>query len=293
MLTSTVMLRLLIIAFVALTMAPVASAQRAHLNKVVDLLADGKPVFGLFSGPKTPESAMHIATTEADFIFYSMEQGPFDVDGMQVYMQFTMDRKVLRSNRHDDHPLVTRIPPIRDGRIEAQDRTKRILDAGVFGAVFPHVMDAEEAAHAVASMRFRPNGLRPPDVGAAARYWGLDEDDYRTHADLWPLAENGELVSVILIEDQVGIGNAREIASTAGVSVVIPGPGDLRRAYEGNMEAVEEAIQTTLAACKEFDVVCGITAGVDDIEKRLDEGFRFFIVTAPEAIAVGRRASGR
>jgi hypothetical protein len=59
------------------------------------------------------------------------------------------------------------------------------------------------------------------------------------------------------------------------------------------MVAVEGAIQTVLAACLEFDVPCGITAGVDDIGTRIEQGFRFFIVTQPEAIAVGRAAAGR
>ena len=93
--------------------------------------------------------------------------------------------------------------------------------------------------------------------------------------------------------DQVGIEAAREIVGTPGISVAIPGPGDLRRAYQGDMEAVENAIQTVLAACKEFDVACGITAGVNDIAERIEQGFRFFIVTQADAITVGREAAGR
>ena len=58
-------------------------------------------------------------------------------------------------------------------------------------------------------------------------------------------------------------------------------------------EAVEAAIQSVLAACKEFDVPCGITAGVDDIAERIEQGFRMIIVTQPEALAVGRAAAGR
>ena len=275
------------------TAAGMAEAQERRINKIVELLADGKPVFGLFSGPKTPDSAMAIVETEADFVFYSMESGPFDVPGMQVYMQFMLDRASLGKSAFDEHPIITRIPPIRDGKVEAQDRTKRILDAGVYGVVFPHVENRAEAEHAVRSMRYRPAGLRPPDSGVAARFWGLSEEDYKRRADLWPLAPGGELINMLLIEDKVGIENAREIVSTEGVSIVFPGPGDLRRAYDGDGPAIERAIQTVLAACKEFDVVCGITAGVDDIEKRLNEGFRVIIVTQPEAIAVGRKASGR
>jgi 2-keto-3-deoxy-L-rhamnonate aldolase RhmA len=81
--------------------------------------------------------------------------------------------------------------------------------------------------------------------------------------------------------------------ATPGLSVVFAGPGDLRRAYEGDMEQVEAAIQAVLAACKEFDVVCGVTAGVDDIGERLEQGFGMIIVTEPGAVAVGRAAAGR
>ena len=132
-----------------------------------------------------------------------------------------------------------------------------------------------------------------PKAGVAARYWGLTDEDYERRADLWPVNPAGELVSFMLIENQTGIDNVREIVSTEGVSMVSPGPGDLRRVYDGDMVAVERAIQAVLAACKEFDVPCGVTAGPDDVEKRLDEGFRVIIATAPEAIAIGRRASGR
>ena len=236
---------------------------------------------------------MEIAKLEADFVFYCMEQGPFDVPGMQVYMQFMMDRARLAESGFNEQPILTRIPPIRDGKVEAHDRTKRLLDAGVYGIVFPQVETAEDAAWAVRSMRYRPQGARPPDAGVAARYWGLTDEDYERRADLWPVNPNGELVSLLLIENQIGIDNVRAIVSTEGVSMVSPGPGDLRRVFDGDMVAVERAIQAVLAACKECDVPCGVTAGPDDVEKRLDEGFRVIIATAPEAIAIGRRASGR
>ncbi|NIP60585.1 MAG: hypothetical protein GWM92_19525, partial [Gemmatimonadetes bacterium] len=71
------------------------------------------------------------------------------------------------------------------------------------------------------------------------------------------------------------------------------GPGDLSRAYDGDMEAVERAIQAVLSACLEFDVPCGVTAGAHDIARRLEEGFRVIIVTEEEALEVGREAAGR
>ena len=75
--------------------------------------------------------------------------------------------------------------------------------------------------------------------------------------------------------------------------MVSPGPGDLRRVYDGDMERVENAIQTVLAACLELEVPCGVTAGVEDIAERLEQGFRIIIVTEPEALAAGMAAAHR
>jgi 4-hydroxy-2-oxoheptanedioate aldolase len=126
--------------------------------------------------------------------------------------------------------------------------------------VFPHVEDRAQAELAVAAMKS---------------------------------AGPKETPSILIIEDRVGVANAKEIVSTPGVDIVFPGPGDLRRAYDGDLVAVEKAIQTVLSACKEFQVVCGITAGPADIEKRLNEGFRVFIVTDLDALPIGRRAASR
>jgi len=162
-------------------------------------------------------------------------------------------------------PLALRIPPIRDGADSARARARQGLAAGAAAIVFPHLTSGEEAALAVEA------------IGA----------------DLWPGNPNGALTAMLIVEDREGIARVREIASTPGVSVLFAGPGDLRRAYDRDMEAVERAIQTVLAACKEFAVPCGITAGVDDIAERLTQGFRVIIVTQPEALVVGKRAAGR
>jgi 2-keto-3-deoxy-L-rhamnonate aldolase RhmA len=228
------------------------------------LLASGEAVFGIFSGEHTAEGGAAMAQLrETDFVFYSLESGPFDMPAMEAYIRgmgtASMEMGV------EPHPLILRIPPIHLDTAAARDHVTRGLSSGADGIVYPHVVTPEEAA---LSSELMGPGLYPAD----------------------PV---GERVNVVLIEDQEGISNARGIVGTPGVSVAIPGPGDLRRAYEGDMEAVEEAIQTVLAACLELDVPCGITAGVDDIEERLDQGFRFIIVTQPEALAVGRAHAGR
>lgn len=231
-------------------------------SEIVRLLDSGQAVFGIFSGEHTAEQgAIMGQNRETDFVFYSLESGPFDIPQMQGFMQAMEDGAGEAGSR----PTALRIPPIGDGADSARARVQQGIDAGVSTIVFPHVQSGEHAAIAVSAMG----------------------------ADGWPGNPNGSLVNMLIVEDRPGIEHVRDIVSTDNVSVVFAGPGDLRRAYDRDMDAVENAIQTVLAACKEFDVPCGITAGVDDIATRLEQGFRVIIVTQPEALAVGREASGR
>lgn len=237
-----------------------SAAMAGTENRIIELLEDGQVVFGIFSGEQSAEGGRLMAENRtADFVFYSLESGPFDLDAMGAYMG------ALAQASEGPPPVALRIPPIRDDRPAAIDRTQRGLASGAMSIVYPHVESVEDVALTVEA------------IGAR----------------LWPSNPEGDVLSVLLIEDQAGIERARDIVGAPGVGVVIPGPGDLRRAYEGDMVAVEGAIQAVLAACLDLDVPCGITAGVDDIGTRIEQGFRFFIVTEPGAIPVGRAAAGR
>ena len=234
----------------------------ASPSPVVNLIAAGEVVFGIFPGPTTREQgALMGENRELDFVFYSLESGPFDIMTTKVYMEGIAEG----SGAEPPHPLVLRIPPVRDGVEAAQAHVAEALDAGVGAIVFPHVESAEDAAAAVAAMG----------------------------GDHWPGNPSGSLFSILIVEDRSGVEQVDEIMGTDGVSVVFAGPGDLRRSYEGDMDAVEAAIQRVLAACRAHGVPCGITAGVDDIAERIEQGFRMFIVTDAAAVTVGRAAAGR
>jgi len=59
----------------------------------------------------------------------------------------------------------------------------------------------------------------------------------------------------------------------------------------------ESAIQQVLAACKEFNVPCGYPANAGDIETRMKQGFRVFVINWGEpgfkAVEIGRKFAGR
>lgn len=219
-------------------------------------LSAGDALLGIFSGPMTAEQgATIVEAQEADFVLYSMESGPFDLDGMSAYIE-GMARGAAAGGV-SRQPVLLRVPAIHTDPSGAETRVPAALATDIAGLVFPHVTTAEEAATSVSLM------------GAP-----------------WPLGDSG--LDVLIVEDREGVSNVREIMATPGLSVVFAGPGDLARAYEGDMEAVENAIQAVLSACLEFEVACGVTAGVDDIATRLDQGFRVIIVTETEALAVAR-----
>lgn len=142
----------------------------AGANRMVELLASGQPVFGIFSGEHTREQGARMARNrEADFIFYSLESGPFDIPAMEGYMEGMREG----AGDYAPQPVALRIPPIRDGADSARARAQAGLDAGAHSIVYPHVESVEETELAVGAL------------GDAA----------------WPGNPDGNLVNILLIED--------------------------------------------------------------------------------------------
>jgi len=272
-------------------------------NRMIALLAEGRTVFGLFVDNKSPDGAMAIARNElADFVFYDMEHSPLDFTEYRTYLQFMIDPAAVLRRGHPgtDHPVLARIPAY--GREMNQWMIKQVLDQGASGVIVPHIETDEQALNVVRAMRY-PHAPHAPDVepqgrrGAgpfmAARLWGMTMPEYMRTADLWPLDPDGELISMLLIENQLGVQNARAIAATPGLGVLVAAPGDLGVSYAGDREATERAMQAVLDAARAAGVPGGTTAGPADIVRRVEQGFRVVITTDREGLMLGRQAAGR
>ncbi|MEZ5288231.1 MAG: hypothetical protein R2712_26210 [Vicinamibacterales bacterium] len=175
------------------------------------------------------------------------------------------------------------------------------------GVMFVGVESPDEVKTGLAAMRFASKGgTRSDDVGHAFEMWGLSPAAYKAKADLWPLNPDGELINWTIVESKAGLARVREIAAVKGIGVLWPGAGTLRQVFSTtdasgkrvlDEAAWEASIQQVLAACKEFDVPCGYPANADDIEMRMKQGFRVFVMNWGDAgfkaIDVGRAAAGR
>src|SRR4051794_17829819 len=211
-----------------------ASTTIPRLNGVIRVLEAGKPAFVSFAAPDTG-TAIDLGATEYDGIVFEMEHNPFDVRGLRDCLQYMLNRRDIAragSLAPSVTPLV-RIPP--NGGEMSQWAAKQVLDVGVYGVVWPHVCTVEEARNAVAACRyprppsaprFEPAGIRGDAPTTAARYWGLTQQEYYARADVWPLAPDGEVLVILMIENVQGIENLpRILDEVPGIGVVLIGEG--------------------------------------------------------------------
>jgi len=316
--------------------AGVGEGQKKHLNPMIELHMQKKPIFGLYApanprgrgnrgaaagatapatpppaapAPKTPAELAKdaIAYEKSDFVFDgSMERALDPAIGNFSELVNGLAAATTPAVRWR-YPLSVKTPAIKPDPAKAIDNISRQLNLGATTIVMVDVESADEAKQGVAAMRFKSKGgTRPADVGTAPAYWGMSEKEYREKADLWPLNSTGELTSWAIVESREGLAKVREIAAVKGINVLFPGAGTLRGVFtttgadgQRNFDAAgwEAAIQSVLAACKEFNVACGYPATEADIETRMKQGFSVFIMGWGEpgfrAIDIGRKAAGR
>jgi 4-hydroxy-2-oxoheptanedioate aldolase len=264
-----------------LAAAPVMAQDNVRLNRTIETLEKGDPVFGLFTGNFSLANARALARSNLDYILIDMEHTAFSMETLQEFLLGMTDKQAVAGQGHAQMrttPIV-RLPA--NGRNDPEWLVKQILDIGAFGVMFPYVETAEEARRAVASMRypqprgseiFQPTGVRGSSPAVASWYWGVG--DYTQRADVWPLNPRGELISFIQIESALGVQNAEAIMTTPGVSAIFIGPSDLsmNMGLPGNHPEVQAAIDSVIALCVQHSVPCGITTGANDITSRLDQG---------------------
>lgn len=255
-----------------LAAAPAGAQEAPRLNKVIEALEGGGA-----------------AIADREWRFVDMEHSPFSGERVQRVLA-EMDEDRDADGRLRLTPLV-RIP--QDGDEDFKWAIKQVLDLGGFGIILPHVDTGEEAVRLVRAMRYppargsaapEPRGERGWGPGGATRLWGLNSVEYHARADVWPLAPDGELFAVAMIESQEAVDNIHDILA-APVSAIMVVPGDMAidlglgpNPPGRNHPEVDAAFQTVLEACLAQDrVICGCGDGASRLQQRLDEGWRFVL----------------
>jgi len=285
-------------------------AELPRLNGIIRALELEQTAIAAFC-PAESEAALAFSTSSYDAIVFETEHNPWDARTLRDCFQYMLNRRQI-ADSGSIAPAVTplvRIPP--NGNEKNQWLAKQALDLGAYGIVWPHISTVEQAYNAVAACRYprlktarlsEPAGIRGDAPLAAARYWGLRQQEYYQKADVWPLDPQGEILVVLMIEDTQGIANLRDILKKVpGIGLILIGEGDLSqelgvpRQYEH--PSVVEAMAQVVTTCKE----CGVPVGhphVDsnNVERILKEGYRF-LMAAPirsyAALEKCRQLAGR
>lgn len=291
-----------LVALVAMGLSTLSAQQpRVHVNPVIAKLAAGGTVVGISTGDLSMENARSVAQAEADFVRIDMEHTPMDFTALRDFMIGMTDKRtaVRKGNAQPDVAPFARFAPY--GRDQVQWVSKQALDLGLMGIAFNTIENVAQTLTAVASMRYppartdkfkEPAGIRGIGSEWASWLWGVD--NYRSHADLWPLNPEGDLLAVMMIETVEGIKNIDAIAKVPGVGVLwVAASSDLAASYglPGSAPELEAARQTMLKACIANKVVCGINpTNAADAAKRVKEGWRYIEVGRIGGVAAGPAA---
>ena len=291
-----------LVALVATGLSTLSAQQpRVHVNPVVAKLAAGGTVVGISTGDLSMENARTVAQADADFVRIDMEHTPMDFTALRDFMIGMTDKRTAlrKGNAQPDVAPFARFAPY--GRDQVQWVSKQALDLGLMGIAFNTIENVAQTLTAVTSMRYppartdkfkEPAGIRGIGSEWASWLWGVD--NYRSHADLWPLNPEGDLLAVMMIETVEGIKNIDAIAKVPGVGVLwVAASSDLAASYglPGNAPELEAARQTMLKACIANKVVCGINpTNAADAAKRVKEGWRYIEVGRIGGVTAGPAA---
>lgn len=235
------------------------------------LRGDGpKPPLGTWLMTASPATAEAMGFCGFDFLVLDMEHVPVDApQALEILRAIagTPAQSVVRLLWND--PLMV----------------KRMLDAGAQTLMFPFVETADEAARAVASTRYPPQGTRGvAAVHRASRFGRVT--DYLKRAD-------DEVCVVVQLETPGAVGRLPEIAAVPGVDALFVGPGDLSAAMGHIGDIAHPEVQAALAdaarAAKSAGKPIGIVgANPDMVGRYLEYGYDYAAVASDMAMMTAR-----
>jgi len=292
-----------------------------RINRAVELLADGQPIYYTGSHTGTPggvgdaaasfEQGKKDAQTYADYISYDMEHAPYDIVGLTAYMKGLVAGGPTRSG-HRTPAVIVNVPV--NGTDETTVRAnawmfQQVLAAGVHGIMLTHA-DTPGAIRAfIEAVRFP---IHKEGVGRllgegrrgvhgnpmAAQIWGISAEEYEQKADPWPLNPNGELLLGVKEEDKYALANVSENLKTPGIGMAEWGPGDMQLSLgvsgrgAVNDPKMKDARATVLAACKANHIAFLNSLAANTVVDMIKEG----VMVGPasqQTAEIGRKLTNR
>ncbi|MDO4227225.1 2-dehydro-3-deoxyglucarate aldolase [Neisseria sp.] len=232
-------------------------------NPLRQKLKAGETLIGCWSALGSPITTEVLGLAGFDWLLLDGEHAPNDV------LSFIPQLMALKGS--PGMPVVR--PPSNDPVI-----IKRLLDIGFYNFLIPFVETEADAAQAVASTRYPPQGIRGVSVSHRSNGYGSVPDYYNI--------VNDNIGIFVQIENQAGVDNSEAIAATEGIDCLFVGPSDLSASlgYLGqpNHPEVQQTIQHIFANAKKHGKACGILAPVEEDARRYLAGGATFVAVGSD-----------
>lgn len=165
---------------------------------------------------------------------------------------------------------------------------KRVLDAGASTLLFPFIQTPEEAARAVQSTRYPPDGIRGMAGLTRASRFGAMPDHFRT--------ANSRIGVIVQLETPAAMERLEDIAAVNGVDALFVGPSDLSGAmgHAGNAghPQVQQMVLEAARRCNAAGKPIGTVAGTTELAAQYrDAGFGFVAIASDLAFITGQARS--
>jgi len=290
-----------------------------RINRAIELLENDQPIYytGLHSFSRdflTYEQGKKDSSIWADYINIGMEHGPFDMNGLEAYMDGLVDGGPTPSG-HITPTVIVELPVQgeNEGIIRYNSwQIRQILARGVHGILLCEASSAEAVSAFVESCRYKLNdigvglGLKDGTRGVGSEFkarqkWGLEDDnDYRAKADPWPLNPNGELLLGLKIETLAGLNNCEQILSVPGIGYAEMGPGDMSMSMKIKRvpgsppdQRIKDASIRVRKACAKNGISFLESGTPETIIEVIDSGARVIAGQSQEVAAIGRKYTNR
>ena len=282
----------------------------ARINRVVELLAQGQPVYTASVAEPSLQGGLDAAASWADYLTIDLEHHPFEPVALRHFMRGLVDGGPTRSGHRTPAVVVTLPTSGVDEQVVRANgwMVKQALAAGVHGLLLCHAETPGAARAFVEASRypFHPvaDGLGGGRRGSggqklAAEIWGVSPVEYLERADIWPLNPEGELVLGLKIENRRALENAEASAAVPGLAFAEWGPGDMGMCF-GHKDAHDPPYSPEMvaararvkAACDQAGLAFLEMVRPDNVIEQLDDGVKIGAATA-EAAETGRRHTKR
>lgn len=206
-------------------------------------LRERRQQIGLWVTLSTAFAAEAVAGAGFDWLLLDTEHSPGDVltvmGQLQALSGFPEVAPVVRPASND--PVLI----------------KRFLDIGAQSLLIPYVQSPEEAARAVAAVRYPPDGIRGVSALTRASQFGRIPGYAKKAAE--------EICVIVQIETQAGLDALEAIAMVDGVDGIFIGPGDLAASlghigeldHPAVVDKVKDAIGRILGCGKPAGILTG------------------------------------